>query len=130
MNRPPDKSMYWKIIFFIPPANFVCGGYTVFTVSVLLCVRPSVKFIFLNNSKRHCLIFIKPCKHVHICKTNTLDKKVRARAFNIGFYAYAIIGHTHADELLPQLLMEQFDTFPIQCRRIEHVHEGVWLRKK
>ena len=24
-------------------------------------------------------IFIKPCKHVYICKTNTLDKKVRAR---------------------------------------------------
>ena len=32
-------------------------------------------------------------------------------AFNIGFYAYAIIGHTRADQLLPQLLMEQFDTF-------------------
>ena len=34
-----------------------------------------------------------------------------------------------ADQLLPQLLMEQFDTFPIQCRHIEHVHEGVWFRK-
>ena len=34
-------------------------------------------------------------------------------AFNIGFYAYAIIGHTWAHQLLPQLLMEQFDTFPI-----------------
>ena len=32
-------------------------------------------------------------------------------AFNIGFYAYAIIGHTWADQLLPQLLMEQFDTY-------------------
>ena len=30
-------------------------------------------------------------------------------AFNIGFYAYAIIGHTRADQLLPQLLMEHFD---------------------
>ena len=50
-------------------------------------------------------------------------------AFNIGFYAYAIIGHTRADQLLPQLLMEQFDTFPIQCRHIEDMHEGVWLRK-
>ena len=30
----------------------------------------------------------------------------------MGFYAYAIIGHTRADQLLPQLLMEQFDTFP------------------
>ena len=32
----------------------------------------------------------------------------------------AIIGHTWAD---------QFDTFPIQCRHIEHMHEGVWFRK-
>ena len=33
----------------------------------------------------------------------------------MGFYAYAIMGHTWADKLLPQLLMEQFDTLPIQC---------------
>ena len=33
------------------------------------------------------------------------------------------------DQLLPQLLMEQFDTLPIQCRHIEHMHEGVWFRK-
>ena len=39
-------------------------------------------------------------------------------AFNIVLYAYAIIGHTRANQLLPQLLMEQFDTFPIQCRHI------------
>ena len=50
-------------------------------------------------------------------------------AFHIGFYAHAIIGHTQADQLLPQLLMEQFDTLPIQCRHIEHMHEGVWVRK-
>ena len=50
-------------------------------------------------------------------------------AFNIVLYAYAIIGYTQADQLLPQLLMEQFNTFPIQCRHIEHMHEGVWLRK-
>ena len=31
-----------------------------------------------------------------------------------------------ADQLLPQLLMEQFDTFPMQYRHIEHMHEGVW----
>ena len=42
----------------------------------------------------------------------------------------AIIGHTWADQLgVPQLLMEQFDTFPIQCKHIEHMHEGVWFRK-
>ena len=40
-------------------------------------------------------------------------------AFNIVLYAYAIIGHTRANQLLPQLLMEQFDTFPIQCRHID-----------
>ena len=51
-------------------------------------------------------------------------------AFCAGFYAYAIIVHTRADKLLPQLLMEQFDTFPILCRHIEHMHEGVWFRKK
>ena len=50
-------------------------------------------------------------------------------AFDIEFHAYAIIGPTRADQLLPQLLMEQFDTLPIQCRHIEHMHEGVWFRK-
>ena len=50
-------------------------------------------------------------------------------AFYIGFYAYAIIVHTRADQLLPQLMMEQFDTFPIQCRYIEHMHEGVGSEK-
>ena len=34
-----------------------------------------------------------------------------------------------ADQLLPQLLMKQFDTLPIQYRHIEHMHEGVWLKK-
>ena len=63
----------------IPPANFVCEGYTVFTLSVRVCVRPSVTFCFLNILKSHCSIFIKLCKHVHICKTINLDKKVRAR---------------------------------------------------
>ena len=50
-------------------------------------------------------------------------------AFYIGFYVYAIIVHTRADQLLPQLLIEQFGTFAIQCRHIEHMHEGVWFRK-
>ena len=39
-------------------------------------------------------------------------------AFNIVLYAYAIIGHTQANQLLPQLLMEQFDTFPIDTLNI------------
>ena len=35
-----------------------------------------------------------------------------------------------ANQLLPQLLMEQFDTLPLQYRHIEHMLEGVWLKKK
>ena len=35
--------------------------------------------------------------------------------------------HTHADQLLSQLLIEHFDTLPTQCRHIEHMHEGVWF---
>ena len=34
-----------------------------------------------------------------------------------------------ADQLHPLLLMEQLDTLPIQCRHIEHMHEGVWFSK-
>ena len=34
-----------------------------------------------------------------------------------------------ADQLLPQLLMEQFDTLPIQFRHSEHMDEGVWFQK-
>ena len=50
-------------------------------------------------------------------------------AFYIGVYAFAIIVHTWVDQLLPQRLMEQFDTLLIQFRHIEHMHEGVWLKK-
>ena len=55
-------------------------------------------------------------------------------AFYIGLYAnliglYGNLVHTWADQLLPQLLIKQFDTLPIQCRHIEHMHEGVWFRK-
>ena len=34
-------------------------------------------------------------------------------AFNIVLCAYDIIGHIRANQLLPQLSMEQFDTFSI-----------------
>ena len=50
-------------------------------------------------------------------------------AFYIGVYAYAIIVRTPVNQLLPQLLMEQFDILPIQCRHIEHMHEGILLKK-
>ena len=66
-STPCKLCLWWVYCFHV-----VCP-------SVRACVRPSVTFCFLNNSKIHCWIFIKPCKHVRICKTNTLDKKVRAR---------------------------------------------------
>ena len=55
-------------------------------------------------------------------------------AFNIGFYAYAVIGHTRADQLLPQLLMEHFDTLPIQLDTLnicmkEFTSEKIFLTK-
>ena len=42
-------------------------------------------------------------------------------------FVYAWIVPSWAHQLLPQLLMEQFDTLPIQYRHIKHMHEGVWL---
>ena len=50
--------------------------------------------------------------------------KLLAFIFEQPSYAYANIVHTQADQLLSQLLMEQFDTLPIQSRHIEHMHEG------
>ena len=47
---------------------------------------------------------------------------------NVFVYAYLV--PSWADQLLPQLLMEQFDTLPKQCRHIEHMHEGAWFRIK
>ena len=43
--------------------------------------------------------------------------------------ACSMIVHTRADQLLPQLLMELFDTLYTQSRHIEHMHEGVWFIK-
>ena len=44
-------------------------------------------------------------------------------------FVYAWLVPLLAGQLLPQLLMEQFDTLPIQCRHIELMHEGVWFGK-
>ena len=41
-------------------------------------------------------------------------------------FVYAWIVPLWADQLLLQLLIEQFDTLRIQCRHIEHMHEGVY----
>ena len=41
-------------------------------------------------------------------------------------FVYAWIVPLWVDQLLLQLLMEQFDTLRIQCTHIEHMHEGVY----
>ena len=67
-----------------------------------------------------------------LLKTFFFCKMTAMRTYTIfplyGFL-YAWIVPSWADELLPQLLMEHFDTLPIQYRHIEHMHEGVWLKK-
>ena len=40
-------------------------------------------------------------------------------------FVYALIVPLWADQLLPQLLMEQFDALSLQCRHIADMHEGV-----
>ena len=40
-------------------------------------------------------------------------------------FVYAWIVPLWADQLLLHFLMEQFDALPLQCRHIEHMHEGV-----
>ena len=76
-NYTPLQTLFVVgILFSRCPSVCVCLCPSACNV---LCVCPSVTFCFLNNSKSQSWIFIKPCKHVHICKTNTLDKKVRAR---------------------------------------------------
>ena len=49
--------------------------------------------------------------------------------FSYMAFVYAWIVPLLADQVLLQLLWELFDTLPIQCRHIEHMHEGVWFRK-
>ena len=41
-------------------------------------------------------------------------------------FVYALMVPLWANQLLPQLLMEQFDSLSIQCRHIEHMHEVVY----
>ena len=71
------------------------------------------------------MVFLK-CPHF-FKGGGTLSPILKVLGRTLGFYAYAFIVHTRANELLPQLLMEQFDTFPIVY--IVHMHEGVWFRK-
>ena len=46
---------------------------------------------------------------------------------NIAF-VYAEIVPSWVDQLLPQLLIQQFDILSAQCRHIEHMHGGYWIK--
>ena len=45
-------------------------------------------------------------------------------------FVYALMVPSWADQLLPQLSMEQFVMMTLQYRHIEHMHEGIWFAKK
>ena len=63
----------------------------------------------------------------------TFDKMTAVRAVRHFDLIWLLYMHgimpSWADQLLPQLLKEQFDTLSIQYRQIEHMHEGDWFRK-
>ena len=60
-----------------------------------------------------------------ICMKEFISFVEHRQLFPYMAFVYAWIVPLWADQLLLQLLMEQFDTLPIQCRHIEHMHEGV-----
>ena len=78
------------------------------------------------------ILFLYNIDTLDICMKEFLTKwqlwELRQFFPNMAF-VYALKVPSWADQLLPQLLMEQFDTFPIQCGHIGHMHEGVWFRK-
>ena len=63
---------------------------------------------------------------------NNFDKMTTVRTYTsiplqmYMAFVYSWIVPLWADQLLLQLSMEQFDTLRIQCRHIEHMHEGVY----
>ena len=63
---------------------------------------------------------------MNICMKEFISFVELRQLFPYMAFVYAWIVPLWADQLLLQLLMEQFDTLPIQCRRIEHMHEGVY----
>ena len=66
------------------------------------------------------------CRHVeHMHEEFIIFVELR-QLFPYMAFVYAWIVPLWADQLLPQLLMEQFDTLPIICRHIDHMHEGVY----
>ena len=63
---------------------------------------------------------------MNICMKEFISFVELRQLFPYMAFVYAWIVPLWADQLLPQLLMEQFETLSIQCRHIEHMHEGVY----
>ena len=66
------------------------------------------------------------CRHINICMKEFISFVKLRQLFSNMAFVYAWIVPLWDDQLLLQLLMEQFDTLRIQCRHIEHMHEGVY----
>ena len=66
------------------------------------------------------------CRHNEHMHEGVLSFVEFRQLFPYMAFLYAWIVPLMADQLLLQLLMEQFDTLPIQCRHIELMHEGVY----
>ena len=63
---------------------------------------------------------------MNICMKEFISFVELRRLFPYMAFVYAWIVPLWADQLLLQLLMKQFDILRIQCRHIEHMHEGVY----
>ena len=66
------------------------------------------------------------CRHNEKCMKELISFVEVRQLFPYMAFVYAWIVPLWADQLLLQLLMKQFDTLPLQCRHIEHMHEGVY----
>ena len=69
--------------------------------------------------------------HEEVClkKISQNDSYENLDNFPYMAFVYAQKVPSWADQLLLQLLIQQYNTLPIQCRYIEHMHEGVWFEK-
>ena len=63
---------------------------------------------------------------MNICMEEFISFVKLRQLFPYMAFVYAWIVPLWADQLLLQLLMEQFDALPIQCRHIEHMG-AQWL---
>ena len=63
---------------------------------------------------------------MNICMKEFISFVELRQLFSYMAFVYALIVPLWADQLLPQLLMKQFDTLSIQYRHNEHMHEGVY----